>query len=187
MSVTHTGYGRINVFRLDDSVLVSLAYDRFLRYDEAGSHLDRLCAQHKCRRNAASICDTSSCNHRNRNRINHLRNKCHRRRLADVSAGLHAFCNDCICAAHLHQTCLCNRSDNRNYLNASFLPHAHVFAWNTGAGRYDLDAFFHNYLCHVIRIRAHQHDIDTKRLLCQLSRLADLLADNLTWCIGAAN
>ena len=72
MSVTHTGYGRINVFRLDDSVLVSLAYDRFLRYDEAGSHLDRLCAQHKCRRNAASICDTSGCNHRNRNTLCNL-------------------------------------------------------------------------------------------------------------------
>ena len=108
-------------------------------------------------------------------------------RVGDVSTGLHAFCNDCICAAFLHQTCLCNRSDNRNHFNAGFLPHTHVFARNTGAGRYNLDAFFHNYLCHIVRMRAHQHDIDAKRLLCQLSRLADLLADNLTRCIGAAN
>ena len=59
--------------------------------DEARAHLDRLCAERKCRRHAACITDTARADDRNVECIHHLRQECHGRDLADMTAGLRAL------------------------------------------------------------------------------------------------
>ena len=187
--MTHAGYGRINVFRLDDSVLVSLActmdsFDTTKRVPIWTASAPSMKAAAMPRPSPIPPAAITGY----RNRINYLRNECHRRRLADVSAGLRAFSDDGVSSAFLHQPCQSNRSDNRDYLNAgvpstcsmylpgipapvvtTFTPSSTTtFATSSAYG-------------------AHQHDVYAERLLCQLSGLPDFIADYFSGSIRPAD
>ena len=159
----------------------------FLCNQETGSHLNSLCAQHKCCRDAASVTDTACCDDRNGNSVHNLRNQGHGSCLTDVSAGLGSLCHNRVCAVALHSLCQSYGSYNRDYLNACCLPHLHIFLRVSGASGYDLYAFLHDNLCHLIGIRAHQHDVYAKGLVGYCLYLADVIADYLCRSVCSAN
>src|SRR5699024_10931757 len=108
------------------------------------SKLHSSCAKHKCRCHAASVCNSSCCDDRNVDCVNHLRHENHRCIFTDVSACFCSLCHDGICSAALHSLCQSHACYNRDDLYACFLPHLHVFFRASGTGCHDFDALFHD-------------------------------------------
>ena len=158
----------INISRLDDPLFVIIMHLGFLCHDKTGSHLHAFRAQHKCCRNSSSVRDTSRRDDRNTYCICDLRNQHHRRALADMSSGLAALGYQCIRAASLHTFCKSDRSNDRNDLNSCFFPHLHILFRISRPGGDNLNAFFHDYFCHLVRIRAHKHNVYSERLISKL-------------------
>ena len=104
-----------------------------------------------------------------------------------MSAGLGSLCHDSVSAAALHELCKGYGSYHRDYDDACILPHFHVLAGVSGSRRYDLDAFLHDNLCHIVCVGAHQHDVDAERLLCQFLCLTDLFSYHLARRAGCAD
>ena len=67
-------------------ILIIFMDDGLLCHHEPRSHLDRLRSQHEGRRDAASVSDASGGDHRNADRIRHLRNQGHGGGLAGGAA-----------------------------------------------------------------------------------------------------
>ena len=172
----------INILRPDDSFFIIVMYLRLIRYYEMRSHLYPFCSQHKCCRNSSSVCDPSCRNDRNLNCICNLRYQYHRCILSDVSSRFTAFCHQSICSAAFHTFCKGHRSNHRNDFYSCFFPHLHVFLRISRTGRNDFYAFFHDDFRHLIRIRAHQHNIDSKWFICQFLCFAYLFSHPLGRC-----
>ena len=162
-------------------------YGAFLCNQEACSHLNCFCAQHKSCRDTASVTDTACRDNRNRNRIYDLRYQSHSGCLTNVSARLGSLCHNCVCAIALHSLCQSYGSHNRDYLDTGCLPHLHIFLRVSSAGGYNLYAFLHNNLCHFIGVWAHQHNIYAKRLVGCCFYLTDIVPDYLGRSICSAN
>ena len=176
MSCGSSCYFGINILRFDDSFFVILMYLGFICNDKMCSHLNTFCSQHKCGGDSSSVCNSSGSNNRNIDCIHDLRNKHHRCTLADMSAGFTSFCYQGICPAAFHSLRQGYRSNNRNNLYSGFFPHLHVFLRITCTGGHNFYTFFNDYLCDLICIRTHQHDVDTERFVCQFFCLAYLIS-----------
>ena len=177
----------INILGLDNALLIILMYNGFFGNHEPGSHLDCLSTQHKGRGYSSSVSDTACRDNRNGNSVRYLGNQRHGGLLSYMAAGLHALSHHCVRPVLLHTAGQGHACYHRNHLNACCLPHFHIFFGVSGTGGNHLDAFLHNHLCHILRMGAQQHDIDAKRLICQLPGLADLVAHHFPRCIGTAN
>ena len=162
-------------------------YNGLVRNYKSRADLYRLRAKHKCRRNSASVSNSACRDNRYGNSIRDLRHQCHGSLLADMAAGFTSFCYNRICAIPFHSLSQCHRSHNRNNFNSGSLPHLNILLRVSGSGGYHTDSFFHNNLCHLIGMRAQQHDIDANRLVCQRFRLADLFSDHFGRSIGSAD
>ena len=104
-----------------------------------------------------------------------------------MASGLTPFCHNRIRPVPLHAPCQCHGSHHGNHLHACCFPYVHILLRIPGAGGNHLNAFLHNHLSHIIRIRAHQHHIDPKRLVRKLPCLANLIPDHFPRRIGPAD
>ena len=178
---------RIDVLCLDNALLVVLVHNGFIRNHKSRADLYRLCSEHKCRGDSASVTDTAGCDNRYGYSIHNLRNQCHRCLLTDMAAGFASFRHNRIRAVALHSLCQCYRSHNRYNFDPGGLPHLNILLRISGSGGYHTDSFLHDYLCYLIGMRAQQHDIDSDWFLCQRFCLADLLSDHLGRCVCTAD
>ena len=154
-----------NITSLKHQIFVFLRNMAFLCGQKYRSALYAFRAEHANRCQSAAVCDAARRNNRNVYRIHNLRQQSHRRRLTNVSAGLHALCNDCIDAQTLHAARQRNRSDNRNHCRARLLPLLDILRRRACAGRDNRNLFVNHKLCDIVRIRAEQHDIECERLV----------------------
>ena len=86
MSRRATGRTRRRVACLEHQLFVLLRYGALVCNEEACSHLDAGGTEHKGRRHAATIGDAAGRNHGDIDRIDNLRDKRHRRGLANMAA-----------------------------------------------------------------------------------------------------
>ena len=77
---------RRGVACLEHQLLVLLGNGAFICNEEACTHLDAGGTEHKGRCHAATIGDAAGRHHGNIDRIDNLRDKCHRRGLANMAA-----------------------------------------------------------------------------------------------------
>ena len=162
-------------------------HDGLCSYDETRTNLYCLCTKHECCCKASAICNTTCGDDRNAHCINDLWHQCHRCGRTDVSAALHSFCDNSVCAASLHELCHGNTGNDRNDLYACCLPHFHVLCRISCSSRDDLHTLIHNHLCNRVCFRIHQHEIYAKRLICNLLYLLNLLSDKLSGCTAGTN
>ena len=104
-----------------------------------------------------------------------------------MAAAFAALRNDRTGAHALHQACHADGCHDRDNLNAGRKPVFHIFGGVTRAGRYDRHFFLRDHLCHLVRERAHQHDVHTKGLIGQFSCNFNLLAQVLCVCVHSGN
>ncbi len=179
MSGRHSCHHGIDILCLNDLILIIFMDNRFLRCDEPGAHLDTFRSQHKSRRHASAIGDTSGRDHRDRHCIHHLRNQCHGRGGTDMSATLHAFCYHSIRSGTLHHLRHSYTCHHRDHLHSGIFPQLHEFSGVSRTCRYRLYSFFHNDLRYFFCVGIEQHDIHAEGLVGQLFTFADLLPDDL--------
>ena len=86
MSRRAASRARRRVACLEHQLFVLFGYGALVCDQKACSHLDAGSAQHKGGRHAATIGDTAGRHHGNIDRIDHLRDKRHRRGLANMAA-----------------------------------------------------------------------------------------------------
>ena len=80
-------------------------------------------------------------------------------------------------AAALHKLRHSGACHYGNHADACRLPHFHVLARVSGACRDHLNALVHDNLCNGLRLRIHQHDVDTKWFLCRFLHFPNLFPD----------
>ena len=150
-------------------------HHRLLCHDKVCANLHCGCPQHQGCCNPAPICNSSRCNDWDGYCIGNLRNENHRRVFSDMSPRLRTFCHNRICAAPFHSLCQRDGCHNWNNFDARILPQFHIFFRISCAGRHNLHTFFRHDFRYFIGIWTHQHNVDSKRLLCSLFHLPDLL------------
>ena len=182
MTCRSSCHTRINIPCFQNAFFIILMHLCFFCHNKTCSNLDTLCSEHKCRCNSSSICNSSGCDHRDFNCIYNLRNENHRCILTDVSACFCSFCHQSICSTTLHSLRHRYRSNYRDHFDSGFLPHLYIFFWRSCTCRDNCDTFFDSHLCNFICIRTDHHNIDSKRLICQLLCLTDLFSDPLGRC-----
>ena len=148
-------------------------------HTESGTNLYGFCTKHHRCCKSSSVCNTTSCDYRNLHCINDLRNQCHGCRGSDMTTGLCSLSNNRIRTGFLHHFCKSHTCNNRNNFDSGSFPHFHVFTRITGTGCNNLDTFLHNNMCYLFRIRAKQHNIYTKRLICQFLCFANLCPNHI--------
>ena len=136
----------VDIFCFKNAVFIVFMNHRFFGCSKNSSHLDSLCAKHKCRRHSSAVCNAAGCNHRNIHCICDLRNQHHRSKFSDMSACFASFRNDCICATAFHTFCKCYRCYDRNHFNSGCFPVCHVFFRASGSCGHDFHAFLHDNL-----------------------------------------
>ena len=104
-----------------------------------------------------------------------------------MAAALRAFRHDGGRTGTLHHACQANTGHHGNNFHISLFPRCHVFSRVARAGCHNLDAFFDNHLCHVVRKRAHEHDVHAKRAVRQFLGMANLTAQPFCICIHGRN
>ena len=166
----------IDVAGLNDKVLIVLMNIRLFTWDEAGAALYALSAQHECCRDSSSVCDTACGNDWNGERIHDLRYQCHGGQFTDMSAGLGTLGNNCVDAELFHSLCKTDRSNDRNDLDAGFLPLLKISFRRTGSGGDYCDFLFCQDICDLRSMRVHQHNIYAERLVCQFTAALDLVS-----------
>ena len=172
-----TGYLCVNVLCFQYHIFVILMCPALCGCHKMSSHLNGFCTKHEGCCNPSSVCDSTSCNNRNVHCIYDLRHQNHCGCLTDMTAGFTSFCHYSIRSASLHSLCVSHRSNNRNDLYSCFFPHFHVFLRVSCTGCNHWNFFFHNYLCNLICIWTHQHNIHTKRFIGQFFYLPYLLTN----------
>ena len=120
-------------------------------------------------------------------RVHHLRHEYHRRILTDMSTGFGAFCHQGVGPTAFHSLCQSHACHNRNHFYARFFPHFHILFRASGTCCYNLYSFFHDDLRYLIRIRTHQHNVDTKRFVSQFFRFSDLVSYPVCRSAGRAD
>ena len=166
-----------NVGRLENKLLIFVRDAALVGCEEHGAALYAFGAEHHGSCHAAAVRNAAGSDDRNAQRVHDLRHERHGRQLADMAAALHAFCDDCIRAGTLHALCQCNRCNDRHDLDTGSLPRGHIFARVACAGGQHLDLFVDRELRQIIGVRGEQHDVHAERLVRDLTRLADLVAD----------
>ena len=165
--------------RLDECLLVVGMNRALTAHKKAGTDLDAAGAERNRSGHLSAVRNATGRNDRHIERVHHLRNERHRRHLADMTAGLRSLGNDRICARTHETLCKGNGRGHRNHLNASRLPFVHINARISGACRDDLHAGARDDISHRLRVRIHQHEIDTERLVRQALRLLYVLLETL--------
>ena len=183
MTCGTSGYSCVDIFCLQDKLLIVFMYITFLCGNKTGSHLYSLCTQHKSRRNPTAICDSTCRDHRDLYRIHNLWYQRHGSCLTDMSTGLGSLSYHRICAAALHSSCKSYGCNDRDHFYSCSFPCFHVFLRASGTGCYHFDAFFHYDLRNLIGVWTHQHDVYTERLICQFFCFADLLTYPFCRCV----
>ena len=166
-----------DIGRLEHKLLVFIRNIALVGRQEHGAALHAFRAQHEGRRHTAAVCNAARCDDRDIHRVNHLRHERHGGQLADVAAAFHTFRDDRVRACALHAFGQRDRRDNRHDLDAGFLPGSHILARIARARGQHLDLLVDGELGEVVRVRGEQHDVHTKRLVRDRTRLADLVAD----------
>ena len=178
---------RINISCLNQCLFIILMNITFFCYHKLCAHLHSSCSQHKGCCNSSAICDSTGCNYRYRYCINNLRNQYHRSQFSNMSPGFRSFCYKSIRTTAFHSLCQRHACHYRNYLHTGFFPHAHIFFRTSGTCRYNCHAFFYQYFRDLIGFRIHQHQIDTKWLICQFLCFSHLLSDPFCRCASASD
>ena len=176
MAQAFAGRDGVDVFGLEDLVLVILVNGALLGDQEAGTALYTAGAQHQCRRDASAVGDAARRQNRDVDRIADLRNQGHGGQLADVAAGLTALGDDCEGAASFHQFCHGGGSNYRDNLDARSDPFLHVLARIARASDDDRNLLLDDKIGNLVSKGAHQHDVDAKSLVSELAGLVDFLA-----------
>ena len=187
MAMASSGYSGINILGLDNSLLVVLMDDGLFRHNKPRSHLNRLCAQHESCGHSSAVGNSAGCDHRDLHRVHNLGYQSHGGSFADVAAGLRSLSHHGVSAGLFHHLGQSHAGNHRDYLDSRGFPHVHVFTRVSGSCGDDFYAFLHNHLRHVIRIRTHEHYVDTKWLARPLFCLADIIPDHISGSIGTAN
>ena len=100
-----------------------------------------------------------------------------------MAAGFAALCNQRRGAAAGQQLGHCHRRHHRDHLDAGGQPFFHIFARIAGAGHHDLDAFLDDHVGHLVGKGAHQHYINAKNPIRQLTGFGDLFPKPLGVCV----
>ena len=143
----------------------------FLAYKQTGSHLDADRAEGIGSGKLPSVRNPAGSDNRDIYPVHHLRDKCQRCHLPNMSAALRPFGDDHIGACPDKLLCQKDACTDRNYQNTGLLPHLHIFLGTAGPCRHHLDAASGNKLSHPGGVRVHEHEVDAERLVRQ--RLAD--------------
>ena len=146
---------------------------------EACSDLDSVSSEHESCSSSPAVAYSSCGDYRDVEGIHNLRNERHGVQFAYVSAGLCAFCNDCVSACRLHLESEGNRCNHRNHLYACRLPHFHVLGRRSGSGGEDFHAFLDYHLRYFSRIWSLEHDVDAEWLICHFLTFPDFISHSL--------
>lgn len=79
-------------------------------------------------------------------------------------------------SATRHEASQSHRSHDGNNLDARIAPGLHVLGGIAGAGHHNGHPLINHHLCDLVDKRAHEHDVDAKRLIRLGAQLVNLVA-----------
>ena len=170
------GRTRRRVARLEHQLFVLLRYGALVCDQKACSHLHAGGTEHKGGRHTAAIGDAASRNHGNIDRIDNLRDKGHRRSLANMAARFGALGNHGSGSTTRHEACQRHRGNDRDDLDARLVPRLHVLGGIAGTRHDDRHPLVNHDPRDLVGKRAHEHDVDAKGLIRPGAQLMNLVA-----------
>ena len=160
----------------------------FSGQQEAAAHLHALCAHQQRSSQRTAIADTAGNKHRNAlHSRQHVLHQRHRRLLANVTAGLHAFDNHRISTGSLNAFCQLHARYNRNNLDACCMEGRNMRHRIACAQGYEGHLLLAQHRDNLSDIRCHQHNIHAERLIGQAFCLTHLVTRPFHSAAAAAN
>ena len=168
MSYNRSRNHSIDIFSLQNLILEVLVSVRFLGNSETRTNLHSFCSKHENSSHTTSISNTTSPNNRDRYRICNLSNKSHSCQFTDMATSFHTFCDNSIRSQFFHTFSECNRWNNWDYCNSSFVKTFHIFTWVACTSCNNFYTFFNNKVNNIVNKWRQKHNINTEWLVSDL-------------------